>query len=185
MEGGKASPGTKYIKFVKKWHKMPEHKKFTWRQAMKKASKDYHKKHGGEIHSSSYPSADRVRSMAMDAVSHGHHGSGEGYWFGDSKRHRKAAKKGWKTRRANGGSGEGYWFGDPKGHKKAAKKGWKKRRGGGEAEPIEVYKMLAKQHALMGDMLASGVLAGSGFGTKAKRHRTHMKKLMKGKRRLH
>lgn len=44
MEGG---AGTKYIKFVKKWHK--DHPKLTWRQAMKDASPEYHAKMKSKI----------------------------------------------------------------------------------------------------------------------------------------
>jgi len=178
MEGGDSNA---YIDFVKKYRKA--HPGLTWKKAMKKASPSYHKLHGGEpIHSSVEPSAKEMKDWMLEAVS----GSA---WPGDVSGHRKAALKGWKRR-------GGAWEDDKSGHRKAALKGWKKREGGalhdipilgpilglfglGEGDGGKLPKVLRKHHAMMHDLLQSGVLAGSGYESHAKKHRAAVKKMMK------
>ena len=79
---------------------------------------------------------------------------GQGGWFGDSRGHAEAARRGWEERGGGRGSrsyrdddddrgyrsrgrdddgdrGQGGWFGDSRGHAEAARKGWEERSGGG------------------------------------------------------
>ena len=83
-------------------------------------------------------------------------GRGQGGWFGDSRGHAEAARRGWEDRDggrggrsrndedddrrggsrsrsrddddARGGRGQGGWFGDSRGHAEAARRGWESRR---------------------------------------------------------
>ncbi len=65
--------------------------------------------------------------------------SGHGGWFGDSRGHSEAARRGWDNRghsyssrddddRDRSGRGHGGWFGDSRGHAEAARRGWEGRR---------------------------------------------------------
>jgi hypothetical protein len=77
--------------------------------------------------------------------------SGHGGWFGDSRGHAEASRRGWEERRGSryddddrdsrrsrsrsdddddrrGRSDHGGWFGDPRGHAEASRRGWQHRR---------------------------------------------------------
>jgi len=75
----------------------------------------------------------------------GGRGRGQGGWFGDSRGHAEAARRGWEERggasrsrsrndddddrgRSSRGRGQGGWFGDSRGHAEAARRGWEDRR---------------------------------------------------------
>ena len=89
--------------------------------------------------SSSMPERDEQgRFMSDDdGGSRGGRGHGRGGWFGDSRGHAEAARRGSSSRRDdddNGrggrggrGQGQGGWFGDSRGHAEAARRGWRDR----------------------------------------------------------
>lgn len=72
------------------------------------------------------------------------HDRGRGGWFGDSRGHAEAARRGWDERgrddarasrrddegdrRSSGSRNQGGWFGDSRGHSQAARRGWEGRR---------------------------------------------------------
>lgn len=72
----------------------------------------------------------------------GGRGRGQGGWFGDSRGHAEAARRGWDERNGGrsssarddddrsrgGGRDQGGWFGDSRGHAEAARRGWQDRR---------------------------------------------------------
>jgi hypothetical protein len=64
-------------------------------------------------------------------------GQGQGGWFGDSRGHAEAARRGWEEREGSSGRNRdredqdgrdrGGWFGDPEGHSEASRRGWEGR----------------------------------------------------------
>jgi hypothetical protein len=60
----------------------------------------------------------RMRSRSRDDDDD--RGRGRGGWFGDSRGHSEAARKGWE----NPQHGESGWYGDQRGHSEAARRGW-------------------------------------------------------------
>ena len=89
--------------------------------------------------SSSMPERDEQGRFVSDddGGSRGGRGHGQGGWFGDSRGHAEAARRGSSSRRDdddNGqggrggrGQGQGGWFGDSRGHAEAARRGWRDR----------------------------------------------------------
>ena len=95
----------------------------------------------------------RYRSRGRDDDDRGARDRGQGGWFGDSRGHSEAARRGWEERddergrsmrsrdddgRSSSrgrddddrgrGRGQGGWFGDSRGHSEAARRGWEDRR---------------------------------------------------------
>jgi hemerythrin superfamily protein len=82
------------------------------------------------------------RGRFIDDDDRGGGGRGQGGWFGDSRGHAEAARRGWEERdggrsardydddddRGGRGRGHGGWFGDSRGHAEAARRGWQDRR---------------------------------------------------------
>jgi hypothetical protein len=88
------------------------------------------------------PDRDRdERGRFSDDDDRGGRGRGQGGWFGDSRGHAEAARRGWEDRDegrsrnrdddddrgGRGGRGQGGWFGDARGHAEAARRGWQDR----------------------------------------------------------
>lgn len=146
MGGGKKN---EYFKYVKKYHR--EHPNLTWIQAVKQAAKSYESSHS---------------SMKEKR------GKKAGSFYGDKRKHKLDAEKGWKHRKAKG-----------KGIYAAGKR---KKRGGIEAGsflddiPIvgdiarvfgfsssrpsraEIKKMLKKEHKMLREVhRAAGISAGT------------------------
>lgn len=84
--------------------------------------------------------------------------SNEPAWFGHSKAHAKAARKGWRKNRYR--RNEPAWFGHSKAHAKAARKGWRRNRyrrnPAGVMAPVE--RMIGY------DLPTFGNLTGAGTG---------------------
>jgi hemerythrin superfamily protein len=85
----------------------------------------------------------RLRSPYDDQDEDRRYGRGQGGWFGDSRGHSEAARRGSDERRDDDdrgrrrsrdddddrrGSNEGGWFGDSRGHSEASRRGWQHRR---------------------------------------------------------
>ncbi|MGO4408565.1 MULTISPECIES: hemerythrin domain-containing protein [unclassified Brevundimonas] len=80
----------------------------------------------------------RERDDDMNRSRSGDDGDGRG-WYGDSRGHAEAARRGWESRgrnehyddnRSSGPSDQGHggWFGDSRGHAEASRRGWEHRR---------------------------------------------------------
>jgi hypothetical protein len=80
----------------------------------------------------------RLRSPYDDDEDDRRGGRGQGGWFGDSRGHSEAARRGWDERRddddrgrrrsRDDDDGRGGWFGDSRGHSEASRRGWQHRR---------------------------------------------------------
>ncbi|MEM5806971.1 MAG: hypothetical protein QW474_01125 [Candidatus Aenigmatarchaeota archaeon] len=79
-------------------------------------------------------------------------------WIDDPAGHRKAALKGWRTRR---GHRKNAWIDDPAGHRKAALKGWRTRRGY-RKNPFITQKQIGEVSNLLidGALIVAGITAG-------------------------
>jgi len=88
----------------------------------------------------------RLRSPHSDQDEDRRYGRGQGGWFGDSRGHSEASRRGWEERRDDdegrrparsredddgrrgGREGHGGWFGDSRAHSEASRRGWQHRR---------------------------------------------------------
>jgi hypothetical protein len=84
------------------------------------------------------------RGRYMDDDRGGSRSRGQGGWFGDSRGHAEAARRGWDDRddrddrrarsrddddrRSSSSRDHGGWYGDSRGHSEAARRGWQDRR---------------------------------------------------------
>lgn len=162
MEGGS---GAQYIKFVKKYRKA--HPELTWQQAMKKASKSYHKLKAGAIESEPELSKAMVKAKMTQAVKSEEPPlwiASAGAWPGCVMASAKPKKS--KKLKAGGPLSNIPIIGPLLGI-----------FGLGEPEADKLPKKLATHIAMLDDLLGSGLLAGSGYEAHAKKHSAAMKQL--------